>query len=920
MKIRLIILLILTGAPNWISAQIGMFYTTDNELLSSSLINSIYQDSRNYIWIATEDGINKYDGVKFVTYKNRPDDSSTIQNNYVHSLLEDSFGRFWIGCINALHRYDRMSNQFTKIPVYDGKVLIYPHITNIIESKNHEVWMTTSGHGVIRIKPEDTTVSTDYELSKRLSSMHLTAVFEDSKGRFWIASEYNGLNLYNPVTNEVQVFKQPQIGSNQISSICEDKQGNIFVGTLTKGLFRLNIHTQQFELIPHTGRQILSVKCLMIDNNGRLLVGTDGQGIKIFNEEKQYLDDKAMLSAPFDLSKMKVHALLQDKSGNIWMGLFQKGVFLDPANSNQFNYLGHRSFHRNVIGMSCVMSLLKDKSDNLWVGTDNDGVYKIDRQNRSQHFAPAGNRNSAPNTVFAMIEDEKSNIWMGSYLQGLSCLNPQNGQIVYYNNYFDVIDDNTARNKIFCMTKDQQNRLWIGTNGAGIYVFDLQTKKYIAHYSQRLKNDKIIPNDWINCIRCNDDGTILAGSYGGFFSIHPKTNRLENHIKNGVLPGNVVYCINEDENGNLWIGTTEGLACFDRKKGVSSIYTTENGLPSNVICALVNDGSGNLWISTHQGISKMKIASREFVNYFVFDGLQGNEFSMGSAFKSKDGELFFGGTSGVTSFYPAQINDQKAPLNIYLTGLYLGDKQVVPFQKSGKREIFKGYISDADTICFSYDDNIFGLEFSTFDFGFSERVSYQYILEGLNSQWISTEPGVNRINFTNLNYGTYRLKIKASIYANSSNEKDITLIILPPWYLSGWAKSAYLLLFILLIYGVTIFIRNQMRQRSELLRREYAEQISEAKLQFFINISHEIRTPMTLIINPIERLVTENKDPKLQEMYLLIYRNAQRILQLINQLMDVRKIDKGQMSLRYCETDIVGFTDDLMQTFKYQAT
>jgi signal transduction histidine kinase/AraC-like DNA-binding protein len=443
--------------------------------------------------------------------------------------------------------------------------------------------------------------------------------------------------------------------------------------------------------------------------------------------------------------------------------------------------------------------------------------------------------------------------------------------------------------------------------------------EYIDHYSQNFNGSRQIPNNWVNCISCDKNGVIWVGTYNGFFSINPIDNQVDNYTKDGVLPGNVVYCIHEDEKGNLWIGTTEGLAYFDKKTQTSLIYTSLNGLPSNVICSILDDNNGNLWLSTHLGISRLNIAEKKFVNYYIFDGLQGNEFSMGAAFKSNDGELFFGGTGGISSFYPAEINDQRVPLNLYLTGLYLMDKQVVSGQKSGKNEIFKGFISDADTIRLGYKDNLFALEFSTFDFGFSERVYYQYMLEGLHSQWLTTESGVNKINFTNINYGTYRLRIKAFIYGNSSEEKVITLIISPPWYFTWWAKLIYFVLFGLIIWAITWFISDRIRNKNEKLKSEHAEQISEAKLQFFINISHEIRTPMTLIISPLEKLISENKDQTLQKTYLLIYRNAQRILRLINQLMDVRKIDKGLMTVKCRETDMVGFIDDLMQTFDYQA-
>lgn len=911
-----LIVLLLICFSNILNAQIGTFYTTDNELISSSLINYIYQDRRNYIWIATEDGLNKYDGVKFTIYKNHPNDSTTIKNNYVRSLFEDSSGRFWIGCINGLHLYDRATDRFSEVRLYNDSVLISPHITSIIETENHDIWMTTSGQGIIRIRKDDKIYHTDRQLTERLSAIHLTTMIADKKGRFWIASENQGLNMYDPATDEVIVFKAPQsIGSNQISALCEDNQGNIFVGTLNNGMYKFNPQTQKFELIPDAHGSILSIQCLLLDNANRLLVGTDGQGIKIYNKEKRQLEDSKMLAASFDLSKMKVHSILQDKTGNIWIGIFQKGVFLNPENANKFNYWGHKSYHQNIIGSGCIMSLLKDKDNILWIGTDNDGIYKLDKQGNSYHFEPG--KNSMPYTVMSLIEDDAGNIWGGSFLQGLFRLEKKSGSCIYYHNRFDTTV-NSAQNRIFCLAKDNQNRLWIGTNGAGIYVFDLQRMEYVDHYSQ-WSASRHIPNNWINCIRCDDAGIIWVGSYDGFFNINPDTHLMEDFTKPEALPGKVVYSINEDKKGNLWLGTPVGLACFDKQTQTSTIYTVQNGLPSNAICDILEDDEENLWLSTHSGISKLKVAEKKFVNYYVFDGLQGNEFSMGAAFKSKDGELFFGGTGGITSFYPEKITDQRVPLNLYLTGLYVKDKPIVSGQKSENRVIINKFVSDADTIRLSYDDNMFALEFSTFDFGFSGRIYYQYMLEGFNSQWMTTEPGVNRINFTNIKYGTYKLRIKAFIYSNSSEEKTLTLIIRPPWYLTWWAEWIYFILFALFVLGITWFISEKIRHKNELLFREHVEQINEAKLQFFINVSHEIRTPMTLIMGPLEKLLIKNNPLELQNTYLLIYRNAQRILRLINQLMDVRKIDKKQMQLKFRETDIVGFIKDIMQSFEYAA-
>jgi signal transduction histidine kinase/ligand-binding sensor domain-containing protein/AraC-like DNA-binding protein len=892
----------------------GRDFFSTNDAISSSLINLIYQDSRNYIWVATEDGLNKYDGVRFSIYKNNPNDTTTIKNNYVKSLFEDRSGKFWVGSLSGLQIYNRDTDNFSEVPLYSNGALITPHVTRVIESADGEIWITTSEQGVIRFNKDKGVYQTDHRISSRLSSMYLTYIFQDSKGIFWIASENQGLNRYNPETDEVTIFKMPgQIGSNQISTICENAEGAIFVGTLTNGLYKYNAVTRVFELVPYGSHSALPIKSLLIDNKSRLLVGTDGRGIKIYNEKKRYLEDFQLFSAPFDFSRMKVHTIIQDKMGNIWTGLFQKGVFIIPEISNQFEYWGYKSFSHNIIGSGCVMSLWQDTKNVLWVGTDNDGIYRLEN-GHSLHLTPLGGKHSVPLTVMNILDDDSGNLWLGSYLSGLAYMDKQTGRCTYLDDRINALNENS----VLSLAKDRHNRLWIGTNGTGVYLFDLEKKKYIDHYSQSQTAERKINNNWINSLFYGTDDLLWIGSFNGVYNINTENGKVTTY-PNSILPGNVVFSINEDSKGNIWIGTTEGLACFDKKSGKSKIYTVADGMPSNIVCGILEDEEGNIWLSTYFGISKLIVGEERFISYFELDGLQGNEFTRGAAFKAQDGKMFFGGTGGITAFYPSRIKERNTPLNVYLTRFYIFEKPVVAGHQSGRNVAFDRFISDVDTIRLNHKDNMFSFEFSTFDFGSTPRVFYKYKMEGLNSIWINTEPGVNRINFTNMSHGTYKLHVKASIDNYSSEEKTITIIITPPWYRSWWAYLIYFALFALLIWGIARFILDRVRHKNELLRREHAEQVNESKLQFFINISHEIRTPMTLIISPLEKLIAESKDGEKLKVYSLMYRNAKRILQLINQLLDVRKIDKGLMTVKFRETDIVEFLCDFMRTFEYQA-
>lgn len=920
-KITAFLIFILTGfLPSFLVAQTGTLYSTDN-VLSSSLINCIYQDSRNYIWIATEDGLNKFDGVRFSNYRTRRSDTHSLKNNYVRTVFEDSKGHFWVGCINGLMRYDRAEDSFTEIPVYFHNQLYTPHITSVIETRKGEILMSTSGGGIIRSNDGYKSFYVDDNLFPQLCSRYLVQLFQDSHGMIWIASENQGLNKYNPVTGMIQSFKAPlTIGSNQISSVVEDHRGTIYVGTLTGGLFRFDAGANRFQQVPYTGgAPNLPLKSMLFDKQKRLLVGTDGRGVKWLNPATGKLEDFQMLSATFDFSGTKVHALYQDKVGNLWVGLFQKGVFLAPEYPNSFNYRGGKSFYQNVIGSNCVMAVSRDRNGTLWVGTDNDGLYALTGK-QSRHFELKNSVNGVSGTITSIVDDGNETLWLGSFLDGLLQFNKSSGNVTRFANSSPDFSNNTSVNKIMSMATDGQNRLWIGTNGAGVQVFDIAKSNYSAHFIFHDEDSSGIANNWVNCVKRVGANQMWVGTYEGASCIDMRSGRITNfRTKNGVLPGNIVMAIASDHNGNMWFGTTEGLACYNLVTRKSIHFTTNDGLAGNVICAIQEDLSGNLWITTHSGMSKYIPSQHKFINRYAYDGLQGNEFSTGAAFTAPDGEMIFGGAGGVSFFYPDKIKDQRSTVKLYLTGLYVFDRRVVAGQKSGMHTIIDGFISDVETIRLNHRDNMFTLEFSTFDFGSAQSVNYRYQMKGLSEQWITTEKGVNRISFTNLNYGHYELRIRACINGQESADKLIEIIVYPPWYLSWPARGVYFILLCVLAWLVYRVVNERLLHKQELLRREHLESVNEGKLQFFINISHEIRTPMSLIISPLEKLIAENQDSSKQPVYQLMYRNSQRILRLINQLLDIRKIDKGQMYVKMSEAELVGFVDDLMTTFEYQA-
>lgn len=897
-------------------AQTGKFYSTNNEL-SSSLINQIFQDKKGFIWIATEYGLNRFDGLRFLNYKHVSGDSTSIKNNYVRTLFEDSRQNLLVGCIDGLMKYDSETDAFEEIPMMRTGKRVYPHITQMQKLSNGEIWIATTGQGVFRLDEErQQAFSIDVLMRQAVNYNFQSNLYEDSRHNIWIGTEGHGLVCYQPATQKVRVFRSPEINDNYVSAIAEDSYGNLFIGTQKQGLSRYDYERDRFIPVPYDGEGELSVYCLTL-LDGRLLIGTDGQGLKTYNQSAGKIEDYSINSAPLDFSEGKIHAILEDRDKNLWLGLFQKGIALIPRQENPFEYYGNKSIYYNPIGQGCVMSIIQDSNNHLWVSADNEGVFQLDAGGqRLRHYRPGSSPRSVANTIMCMYEDTNGDFWLGSYTRGLAKLNRRTGECEY-----PLTIDNE---KIYSITEDRHKNLYIATSGSGFYRYNLLTKELKHYESSKDETGDLtrneLANDWLNYIFCDSEGLIWIGHYRGISCFNPVNESFVNYRNvNAMIVDRVGYVLQEDHAGNIWAGTNDGLYRFNKQTEELKCFNVSDGLPNNVICGLCEDEEHNLWISTYMGICKYNASDNRFINFYAGDGLQGNDFTHGAFYKDRAGKIYFGGINGITGFLPSSIGSVHKDMKVWITDFSIFNQPVRKNTRSGKHTVIYTSVLDANVFQLAHYDNTFSIMFSTLQYNTPEQISYQYKIEELSNQWLSTEPGVNRVTYNNLPPGKYTFHVRALSHGNFSDVRTVKILITPPWYEMWWAYCIYAFLFGLLVVGVVNYILSRMRHRREIMKREHAEQLNEAKLQFFINISHEIRTPMTLIINPLEKLLAEKKGGELQKTYLMIYRNAQRILRLINQLMDIRKLDKGQMFMKFRETDMVGFIDDVMLTFDYLA-
>lgn len=876
--------------------QVRMF-TTDNGL-SSSLINDICQDRNGMIWIATEDGLNRYDGAKLTVYKHNPEDEHSLCHNYVRTIMEDSKGHLIVGTYNGIQIYNPETDDFSVAAEWNDGSTFCNIIVSFVELSNGEIW--ASGNSMCRLEYKDEKVIA-HRLELPMPTKEVSYMLEDSRGNVWSVVAGRKIALMD-VAGKVSYFLQ---GNDELhlTGICEDIYGNIYVGSMEKGLLKYNPKEAQFIPIPYYKNCKLPVKSLYKDKKGRIYICTDGMGVKVLDRERQLVVDTSFELGNIDSRRSKIHFMLKDNSENVWLGLYQRGVFMIPKLKNEFNYIGYKSFDKNLIGSDNINSLCKDNEGTLWVGTDNDGIYGISLDGKPNvHFRNLGISSSVPNVIMSIYEDSENNLWLGSYLGGMNRLNRKTGHCEYVKDLLN--EQGNPVEYVYDFAEDSDKRLWIATMGDGLYCYDLNSRQIIKNLP------KLVDNRWVTNLYYSKDNKLYVGTYDGVGCIDLNTDEYKTEW---FLRRQIILSIYEDKAGKIWLGTSCGLVEWELKEAQFFTYTQSDGLPSNAIYGIEGDADGCLWLSTNAGLAQFNTETYEVVNYYVTDGLQGNEFSKNASFKDKDGIIYFGGISGITYFNPLNISDPSQKWTVRISDFYLNNRPVRKGMTSAGKSIIDCSVYEAEEFKLDYEDNSFSIEFATLELNAGERIVYHYAMG--NNEWIALPKGVNRVSFSKLAPGDYVFRVKVMDNTLESDVKKIKIVIRPPWWASWWAKTIYMILFIGSICLVVLQIRHRYRARQEMLKHEHAKQLIESKLQFFINVSHEIRTPMSLIINPLQRLMNNDSDEERGKTYRMIYRNASRILRLMNQLMDLRKIDKQQMQLIFKDTDMVGFINDLCETF-----
>lgn len=887
-------------------AQRGKLFNSDNQL-SSNLATQVFQDSNGFIWIATRNGLNIYDGYNFTTIRKTKEDHRGLSSNYINCITQDIQGHILLGTNNSLLLYNGKS--FANIPLLDSKNQpVSTYVTQVYRLKNNDIAVVTSGYGIM-LKKENAEVC--YAMKGEVENLKfIHKILEDKQERLWIILESGKLcraDKKRKLTKQI-----PGTETLEAQDIQQDAKGNIYLATKNDGVYLLKVGSTVFTKIAGIGN--LPIESIYISRDQRLFIGCDGMGIFVYNPTTGFLQNNPLFSREVNLAKSKVTSIIEDFTGNIWVSMMQKGVLMQPQAQCDFNYMGFRLGNRNVIGENSVTSLCVNQGNQVWVGTDKDGLYLFDLKTSSINGHFFNNT-----TVLALCKDQKGRTWVGTYTDGIGFIDAGGS--------FHPFDLGFGKQiGIFDIQKDPQGNIWFATMGEGLFRLspDGNIKQWKAQYGadNNLKKNSI-PNDYLVKLSISKDGKrVFVATSVGLACYDQQKNSWTSTFGgvNCLNKGCFSHCVYADSKNRVWFGTEDGAICYDPKKGFAhpKIYNTETGLSDNSAASIIEDYKGRIWIGTTCGLNQVNTEKGTINKYFSDNGLQSNEFSDAAACTLWGGKmLVMGGTGGINWFDTDKVKQHPWQAKVTISGLLVDNKPVYRDMESGIYTITDKGVYNSDKFSLSHEDNTFTIQLSTLTYNNVEQISYAYSING--EDWRTIQSGMNELSFSHMPAGTYKFRVKAICNGYETPVKEFSIIVHPAWYASIWAKLCYLLAFLGLCLLYIKHRKRKMEDQLILQQHIHAEEMGEAKLKFFMNISHEIRTPLTLILTPLFTRIKEDKDAHRQGIYDMMRKNSERILHLINQMMDLRKIDKGQMVMHMSETDMVAFIGDEYKLFCQQA-
>ncbi|MFD3407956.1 two-component regulator propeller domain-containing protein [Aquirufa sp. HETE-83D] len=892
--------------------------------LSQSSVYKIIQDKKGFLWFATGDGLNRYDGHNFKIYRNDPSDPTTLSGSEIFTVAEDDLGNLWVGTRNSgLNKIELATGKitrFTKGPT--GQDLSNSSIPSILNLGRGKVGVAVLGLGYLvfnvrtnQLIKEESEWNNPYV--KEVSRLH-----RHSSGTVWMGTRtgylLSQLNAHS--------FIPYQFGANnyRVRALLEAKNGDILVGTDGRGIYRFTPKTQQFKVVFYQASDPLSrqniVTSLAKDALKNLWIGTDNGVYKLKGEDfNSYTNIPSNPDPELGLSSNSIMSLFTDSNQNTWVGTWEAGLNISFFQKPRFAVLRYKPNTLQGLLSNKVSTLLADGERGVWVGSNVGLSYFNHKTGQVTHYLKSASTNKLNSTetydVNFIYPAGDGGVWVGLWGKGIN-LFTKDHQLIDYPFKPGLREANFNTLEAF------HSEFLLGTAGVGVVSFNPFTQKYRVPFPELGKQNFL--NKSISAIRVLNGNEIWVGTVGfGLYVFDIKSGKLRHYVKSteaGALSYNHVNKIHQDRQGRIWVMTQGGgLNQYVGPDKGFKVYTVNDGLGSNSLRGMVEDAKGDLWFTTNGGISKMDAKTLKFVNFEEADGLQGKEFMTNAVAKNSQNWLFFGGVNGLNYLKSDSLRMRLDVPPVYFTKLKIFNKDVEAGQENSPLLVD---ILSTKHLILQPDQTVFSLDFVALEYQRPKNNRYAYYLEGFEKDWnvVGTQRSVT---YTNLSPGDYIFKVKASnsdgIWAEKPYELKIT--VLPPWYRTWWAYLLYALSLAAIIYAFVREVRVREAFRTDLrlkeIEKERIQELEQVKTHFFTNISHELRTPLTLITSPLEKYFISNaslnKDQKTK--INSIYQNAQKLLRLINQLLDLSKIESGNVEPLVEKHDLIRQLHSIKQSF-----
>jgi signal transduction histidine kinase/ligand-binding sensor domain-containing protein/DNA-binding response OmpR family regulator len=917
-----------------------------NNGLSHNQINCILKDSKGFMWFGTLSGLNKYDGYKFKAYKHAVSDTTTLNDDYIVSIAEGPEHNIWVETRNGFNIYNPSTEKFShNISGYLKNIgLPDARITALKKDSFDNFWFLHATKGIYKYDASSRKVTHLVHHNADDNSIFSNTVSDlsvDSKGNIWLIYSLGVLEKLNPITYKVnyrsQVMEKLPAGLNTAYRVYIDKQDDLwcFVPTYSSGVYYVSIKNNIFKHIDkgdgptHLNTNV--VANVIQDDKNRIWIATDHGGINLLN--KQDFNIRYLLNREDDIKTVgqnSVTLLYKDNTGIIWVGTYKRGVSYYHESIIKFPLYTHHSSDPLSLPFSDINNFAEDRAGNIWLGTNGGGLIYFNRKNGSfkQYLHSATNKNSLTNNVIVcMFVDHEQKLWIGTYFGGLDCFD---GKTFTHYKHNDAVPGSISEDRICAIREDSEHNLWVGTLAGGLNVFSHKTQRFTNYKFDGYNGKNNIHSNYVSAILEDRQKNIWVVTSYGIDVLMKKTRQFVHYMHDDKDPGSLINNntnnILEDSQGLIWVSTREGISIFNPATNKFTNIIKQDGLPDNTVIDMQEDEKHNMWVSTPNGLSNI-IVSRQasglkfrFINYNEAEGLQGREFTENSSYKTREGELIFGGGNGFNLFKPANIQFNKSVPNLIFTDFQVFNQSIGAGDKINGDAILAKSITETKLLKLRHSENVFSIEFAALNYFNPDKIKLQYMMQGFDKNWITADNKIRKATYTNLDAGDYIFKVRTT---NNEfwNAKEITLhvTVLPPFWKTTWAYLLYAFLFI----GTLLYLRRRGIQKIKAQfsiekEREEAQRMHELdlmKIKFFTNVSHEFRTPLSLIMAPVDKILKQIADPDSRRQLLMINRNARRLLNLVNQLMDFRKMEFQELRLHKKSGDIISFIKDLSLSF-----